>query len=90
MVLRAAELPGLIRAAIRGWDIGQATTLGDGLERMLACVDVRLVPTDKPRDGYYALYELEVAKVAGRTPARAQSLRRMKDFLEKAKNVPGS
>jgi len=90
MLLRAAELPGLIRRAIRVWDVEQATTLGEELEILIARVDPGLVPAAKKRDCYHALYDLEATKVAGQTPAPAESIRRMKDFLEKAKNVPGS
>jgi nucleoside phosphorylase len=90
MLLRAAELPGLIRLAIRVWDVGQASTLGAELEGLLASVDLALVPGEKQRESYQALYDLEAAKIRGQTPAPAQSLRRMRHFLEKAKNVPGS
>ena len=90
MLIRTADLPSLIRRAIRVWDVGQATSLGDELERLLASVGVAHVPLDKRRECYLALYDLEAAKVAGQTPPPAQSIRRMKDFLEEAKNVPGS
>src|SRR5207253_4504478 len=63
MVLRAAELPGLIRQALRVFDVGQAAALGAELEGVLAALAPGLVPADKLRACYQALYDAEAAKV---------------------------
>jgi glycosyltransferase involved in cell wall biosynthesis len=88
LVVRAVELPGLIRRALRVSNVPQANILSAELDKVLGSVNPRLVPADKLLDCYLALYDLEAAKVAGLAPVPPQSVRRMKDLLEKAKNVP--
>lgn len=90
LVLRVAELPDLIRRALRTWDVAQSNALGAELETLLGSVDPKSVPADKLRECYLALYDLEAASVAGKNPVPPQSLLRMKDLLEKSKHVPSN
>jgi nucleoside phosphorylase len=89
-LLRAAELPGIIYQALRVYDVRQAGELGAELEALLSRLPPGLLPAEKLRACYQALYDAEAAKVAGQSPAPAQSVSRMKDFLRRAKHVPGT
>jgi nucleoside phosphorylase len=87
---RTIGLPERIRRAIRVGDRRIAAALGQELEELLASLHQALLPAAKMRECWLVLYDLEAVKLIGQTPAPAHSVQRMRDFLEKAKNVPGT